>query len=335
MKLFIIPGCIILLLSCHHSGLPDVSNIQVNLKVQRFEKDFFSIDTNKILQEIERLRPAYPSFINIFMNQILGFTNRSSPDSVKKYVQLFIRDYRFVKDSSDLKFGAFNEPVREIKQAFQFVKYYFPEYTLPPKIITFIGPFDGYSDALTNDAISVGLQLHLGKNFSFYQSDFGRELFPDYIAQRFEPENIAVNAIKNIIDDLFPEKSTGKPLIEQMIEKGKRLYLMDRFLPTTPAHFKINYSEKQLTDCYEKEAIIWNFFLTNNLLNLTEQNVIKNYIGDSPKTQELGEGAPGGIGAFSGWQIVNKYMSKYPSIKLKQLMEMDNREIYTLSKYKP
>ena len=321
--------------SCHEGKIPDVSGIKVELKLQRFENDFFSIDTARILPEIERLRGAYPNFINDFMNQILGFTKTSSPDTVTRYVQLFIKDYRFVKDSAEKKFGAFKEPLKEIKQALQFVKYYFPDYKLPATVITFIGPFDGYSDVLSRDALAIGLQLHLGKNFSFYQSGFGHDLFPSYISEKFEPSYIPVNCIKNIIDDLYPDKSTGKALIEQMVEKGKRLYLEDMLLPYTRDHIKIGYTETQLSDCFGKEDFIWQFFLNNDLLNVIDQDVVKNYIGDSPKTQEFGEGSPGNIGAFSGWQIVKKYMLKNPRVTLKELMEKDDREIYTSSKYKP
>ena len=321
--------------SCSNKNIPDVSGIKVDLKVQRFEKDFFAIDSNNILNELQRLRTTYPSFINDFTSQILGFDATTPPDSLTKYVHLFIRDYRFVKDSADKIFKDIDPQVKDIKKGLQFVKYYFPEYKVPAKIITFIGPFDGYSDVITSDAFAVGLQLHLGSNFSFYKSSIAEDLFPAYISQRFTPEYIPVNCIKNIVDDLFPDKSVGKALIEQMVEKGKRLYLLDKFMPYTPEYLKIGYTETQLKDSYTNEAVIWDFFLNNDLLNNTDQNIVKNYIGESPKTQELGEGSPGNIGAFSGWQIVKKFVEKNPKINLQQLMKTDGREIYSQSKYKP
>ena len=321
--------------SCNNKNIPDVSGIKVDLKVERFEKDFFSIDSNNILNELQRLRTTYPSFINDFTSQILGFDAATPPDSLTKYVHLFIRDYRFVKDSADKIFKDIDPQVKDIKKGLQFVKYYFPEYKVPAKIITFIGPFDGYSDVITSDAFAVGLQLHLGSNFSFYKSSIAEDLFPAYISQRFTPEYIPVNCIKNIVDDLFPDKSVGKALIEQMVEKGKRLYLLDKFMPYTPEYLKIGYTETQLKDSYTNEAVIWDFFLNNDLLNNTDQNIVKNYIGESPKTQELGEGSPGNIGAFSGWQIVKKFVEKNPKINLQQLMKTEAREIYSQSKYKP
>jgi hypothetical protein len=321
--------------SCKNNDIPDVSNIKVDLKVQRFEKDFFSIDTNKILNEIQRLEIKYPVFIKDFTQQILGFDNTIPPDSLTKYIHLFIRDYRFVKDSADKLFGNFEPQVQEIKKGLQFVKHYFPAYKTPNKIITFIGPFDGYSDVLTADAFAVGLQLHMGTNFSFYKSNISHDIFPEYISKKFTPEYISVNCIKNIIDDMYPDKSVGKALIEQMVEKGKRLYLLDKFLPEAPEYLKIGYTETQLKDSYTNEAMIWDFFLNNDLLNNGDQNIVKNYIGESPKTQELGDASPGNIGAFSGLQIVKKYMDKNPKTTLQDLMKKDPREIYSSSKYKP
>ncbi len=321
--------------SCNNSNTPDVSKIKIDIKTQRFEKDFFSIDTNNVLPEFEKLRLTYPVFLNDFTGQILGFDTNTPADSLSKYIKLFIKDYGFAKDSADEEFGDFSKYEKEIKKGLQFVKHYFPAYNTPSKIITFIGPFDGYSDVLTTDALAVGLQLHLGKNFSFYQSAAGKDLFPDYIASKFEPEYISVNCLKNITDDMFPDKSVGKALVEQMVEKGKRIYLLNKFLPEADEHLKIGYTQQQLKDSYTNEGMIWNFFLTNNLLNNAEQNIIKNYIGDSPKTQELGEGSPGNIGAFSGWQIVKKFMSENKDVTLEQLMQMDAREIYSKSKYKP
>ncbi len=325
-----------MLFSCNsHQKTPDVSNIPVTLSAQRFENDFFKLDTNNVLPALNNLRSAYPVFLGNFIQQILGFTNQTPPDTLNKYVKYFIRDYKFVKDSADLQYKNFDESLNQIKHGFQFVKYYFPKYELPTKVITFIGPFDGYSDVLMKDAVAVGLQLHMGTDFSFYKSEIAHDLFPEYITKRFTKENIPVNTLKNIVDDLYPDKSSGTALIEQMIEKGKRLYLLDKFLPFVPDHLKIGYTEKQLKDCYTNEAIIWDFFLHNELLNISDQNITKNYIGEGPKTQELGEDAPGNIGAFCGWQIVKKYVDKNPSIPVDQVMNMDAREIYNQAKYKP
>jgi uncharacterized protein YjaZ len=71
------------------------------------------------------------------------------------------------------------------------------------------------------------------------------------------------------------------------------------------------------------------------LLQNTDYNVIKNYIGESPKTQELGDASPGNIGSFIGWQIVKKFMSKNSNTSLVDLMKMNSETILEKAKYKP
>lgn len=348
MKKILIPlSCIIFCLSCrNNSNIPDVSGIKVNLETKRYEQDFFSIDTMNVASSITILLKKYPHFTPDFVGNILGLDLDSlliPGNAQDSAVRLFIHDYRRIKDSSDLIYKNFNKETDEIKKGLQFVKYYFPDYKLPQAVITFIGPinanfetsFGTQGDILTSEGLGIGLQLHLGKNFSLYKSQEGEEQYPAYLSNNFDEQHITVNCMRNIIDDLFPDRSDSKPLIEQMVEKGKRMYLLTKFLPNTPEYICFGYTKKQLKDSYTNEAVIWDFFLNNGLLYNSEQNIIKNYIGESPKTQELGDASPGNIGTFSGMQIVKKYLEKFPETTLVVLMKTNAGEIYSKAKYKP
>lgn len=322
---------------------PDVSDIKADLQVMRFERDFFAIDTNNVMGSLQKLGQRYPTFLNDFMVNILGVPVMGPTDTAAiTAVKRFLSDYKPIKDTADKVFASFDNTAAEVRKGLQYVKHYFPEYQAPTRLITFIGPLDayyesslgGYSDVITKEGLAAGLQLHLGKNYPVYRSETGQRLFPAYISRRFEPEYIPVNCMKNIVDDLFPDKSAGRPLIEQMIEKGKRLYVVDKLLPKTADTLKIGYSKRQLDGCYENEGNIWTFFLRNNLLYNIDPALNKSYIQDGPKTEELGDGSPGYIGLFVGWQIVKKYMSGN-DLTLRQLMEMNNKKIFEESKYKP
>jgi hypothetical protein len=60
------------------------------------------------------------------------------------------------------------------------------------------------------------------------------------------------------------------------------------------------------------------------------------FLGDRPKTLEVGEQCPGRIGQWVGWQIVKKYMETHPDVSLPQLMQMNDAEkIFKESRYKP
>jgi hypothetical protein len=341
----IILASIIFLFSCNSGEkTPDVSNIKVDFSVIRFEKDFFAVDTNNIDAGLTQLEAKEPAFFKDFLGNILGVDkDMMQSGAATGAIKSFIRSYKPLYDSANIVFGDFAPRIKEIKKVLQFAKHYFPNYKLPLKLITFIGPMDAsyktsygvQGDILTADAVGIGLQLHMGKNFSFYQSKEGQTLYPEYISKQFEPDNIAVDVSKNVVDDLFPEKLEEKTLIQQMVEKGKRLYALKKLCPHTEEYQLIGYTPQQLKESYDHEKYIWDLFVQNNLLQTIDENIIKNYIGTSPKTQELGDASPGNIGSFAGWQIVKKYMEKNPGKTLQQLMIMDADIILQEAKYKP
>ena len=113
------------------------------------------------------------------------------------------------------------------------------------------------------------------------------------------------------------------------------LFRSSKLLPGTDEYKLIGYTADQLKDVYAHEKNVWDLFVQNNLLQTIDENVIKNYIGESPKTQELGDASPGNIGSFAGWQIVKKYMQKNPEITVQKLMETDADSIFQEAKYKP
>ena len=335
----------ICLFACNHKpAAPDVSAVKVDITLQRFDKDFFEMDTTNLNASLQQLQQKYPLFFNDYMLNILGIDEAMLHNNMAtKNIQYFIASYKPMYDSSNKAFGNFNSQFNDIKKMLQFVKYYFTTYQLPSTITTFIGPIDAafktsfgvQSDIITSNTLGVGLQLHLGNNFSYYTTQQGLELYPAYISKRFEQDNIAINLAKNIVDDIYPITESDKPLVQQMIEKGKRLYILNSFVPTADEYKLIGYTDEQIKACYKKEQAIWDLFVKNGYLQITDKNSIKNYLDESPKTQELGDGAPGNIGAFVGWQIVKKYMQKNAATTLQQLINLDNETIFQQAKYKP
>ncbi|WP_336516069.1 hypothetical protein [Pollutibacter soli] len=344
MKYSLLLILIISLFACKtKSKGPDVSGIPIQLTVQRFEKDFFNLDTADLPGGLTELSKKYPRFTSDFLGQILGINPAEMQLMGFTAIKQFLHDYRTVKDEADKAVPDFTKYEKQVKSGLQYLKYYFPEYKAPDRIITFVGPMDayaegetgGYGDIITTDALGVGLQLHLGANSGFYTSEIGQRLYPSYISRRFAPDYIPVNCMKNIIDDLYPGSPNDRTLLEMMVDKGKRLYLLDRFLPESPDTLKIGYDAAQLSGAINNEGLIWNFFIQNNLLYETDVQKIKSYVGDGPKTNELGDGSPGYISLFIGRQIVRAYMEQFPETTLPQLLSVDAKKMLTGSKYKP
>lgn len=321
-------------------GIPNVSNINVNIRLDRFDKDFFAIDTNNVWDGLTKLNEKYPAITSIFLQNILGVDSALASTGVRNFIRLSGN----LHDTVNIVFKNTNDIERDFKKAFQYIKYYYPKYR-EPKIITIAGPVDALAeskngptpDFMGQDFIGISLQFYLGKEFSVYSDPFFiNNVAPEYRSRRFSKEYIIGDAMKLIISDMFPDKSVGKPLIEQMIEKGKQWYVLDKFLPTTSDSIKTGYTQQQLDWCNENEGLIWNYLIKNEDLNSLNPTVIQTYIGEAPFTQGFSqEYSPGNLGQWIGWQIIKKYVSKNPGLKPDEVMNTEASKILAEAKYKP
>lgn len=333
-KLYFI--CILLLCCCSCNKkrqIPDVAKINAPLTVIRSEQDFFRMDITHIVASLDKLEPRYGKFLNDYLYNIVGLP--PYPDSVQRILPFFLKNYSTINDSVQVHFKDLDKDLEPLRLGLKLTKYYFPQYHLPEKLITFVGPMDGYGNVLTSSGLAVGLQMYMGQNFPSYHSEYLQQIYPVYISRRFEPEYIPVNCMKNIIQDMYADNYKSLPLVEQMVEVGKKMYLLDALLPLVPDTLKIGYTKDQLDGCYKKEEAIWNYFTTNNLLYISEPDEIRDYMNDGPRTPALGDGSPANIGTFLGWQIVKKWMSAHPETTMIRLMDVPAGQIFKEAKYKP
>jgi len=326
---------IIFSIGCTSSKDPDVSKIKVDIPIERFDKSFFSIDTNNTAAGLKELMKERPDFYTDFMQQILGVSGSDTNKVTLDVSKFFIRGYSSMYQSLSKQYSDINWLQKDIQKAFQYVKYYFPDYKTS-KIILFLGPLDAPGVALTGSGIAVGLHQFGGKDFSAYQSMEAQQLFPAYISRRFESQYIVVNCMKAVIEDIYPDRSGAKGLVEQMIEKGKQWWLLDKFLPATADSLKTGFTKQQLDWCEANEGLVWNdIIVTQKDLYTKDPMAMQNYIGEAPFTQSLGPSSPGNIGQWIGWQIVKKFANKNSSMSVSDVLKTDARKILEEAKYKP
>ncbi|MBP8244422.1 MAG: hypothetical protein KAX45_07785 [Chitinophagaceae bacterium] len=325
-----------LLYSCKDkSAAPDVSGITVSIPVIRFDQDFFRIDTNDIPGGLRKLQQKHPVFYIDFMQQILGVSGVDTNQQTQMVTREFIRGYAPVQQILDKKFTSTDKFQKELEQAFRYVKYYFPQYKTSNAIF-FTGPFDAPGVANTNSGFAFGLQQYAGNDFAEYQAPVFQEMFPIYISRRFSPEYMVTNCMKSVAEEIFPDRSAGKPLIEQMIEKGKQWYVLDKFLPDTPDSLKTGYTQQQLDWCKANEGGIWSHIVKNENLHSLSPATLQVYIGEAPFTQGMPqEYSPGNLGQWIGWQIVKKFVSKNEGLSITEIMRTAPSVIVEQAKYKP
>lgn len=342
-NLLLLVSVVALLTSCNNSPKkPDISEINLNLKVQRFDEDFFAIDTTNTVQSVESLARKYPAFLNVFMQNIAGI---SDPAALNGFYQF----YRPVFDSSQDIYKNI-EPVRkEIETGLRYVKHYFPSTELPSNLITVVGPMDSPNDLarmrngeytpnfLGPDLLGISLQYYLGKNFSWYlDPQFINNLVPRFRSRRFSKEYIISDVMKLMADDVYADNSSSRSLIEQIIEKGKYWWLVDKFLPDHADSIITGYTAAQLKWCEENEGFMWSYIVKNEDLYTIDPRAIQTYIGEGPFTNVFPqEYSPGNIGPWIGWQIMKEFEGKNPKMPVAELVKIPAKQILEQAKYKP
>jgi gliding motility-associated lipoprotein GldB len=329
----------LLLTACGHSKKVDVSNIDVNVTIQRFDKDMDAMETKPIAQQAAYMQKKYGVFYSDFMQRIIQIGSIRDTGYYKTLREVFAAGpYNDVKHEVDSVFPNLDKQNAELTDAFRHIKYYYPKKTLP-KVYAYFSGFQGAQVSFGNDYFAVGLDLFLGANSKFYTAQAITEVYPHYISRRFTPENITPRVVEDMArEDMFPESDQHKSLLSKMIYSGKILYFMDKVLPDEADSLKIGYTAKQAKWCNDFKAQIWGYFLEENLLYETDYNKIQKYLGEAPFTPGLGEknDAAPKLAVWTGWQIVRQYMEKNPDVTLQQLMvDDDAQKILNSSKYRP
>ncbi|WDF76921.1 gliding motility lipoprotein GldB [Mucilaginibacter sp. KACC 22773] len=325
-----------ILSACRGNKKVDVSNIDLEVKIERFDQDFDAMRTHPMAQQAIHLHNKYKVFYQDFIERILPVGSIRDTAYFKTLRNVFAnKAYNDLRHDVEATYPKLDKQEAELTDAFKHIKYYYPQKRIP-KVYSYFSGFQAQT-SIGDGYFAIGLDLFLGANSRFYPSI--TSAFPHYLSRHFTPENITPRVVEGIArEDMFPESDDDKSLLTKMIYNGKIMYFMDKILPDAGDTLKISYTRDQLKWCTDFEPKIWAYFLEENLLYETDYPKIQKYLTEAPFTPGLGErneSAPK-LAVWTGWQIVRAYMDKHPEVTLQQLMaNKDAQKILNESKYRP
>ncbi len=331
--------CLMCFSSClgdKDKNIPDVSEVQVAVKVNRFDQDLFKIDTNQVAIGIEKLEEKYPDFTDFYLTRALQIKKPwDTTGAYREYTKGFLT-YPFVRDlhhKVDSVYDNFSSVSKELEKGLKFYKYYFPEKEIP-EFYTFISEFSyGIAIPPRGNSIAIGLDLFLGEGYKPYA--YPPLSLPSYIIRTHDKAHLPSKVFRGMIEDIVgPIK--GNRFIDHIIQNGKKLYILDQLMPHETDSIKLGYTAKQTAWVDAFELDIWAHFLKEELMYSDDLQAYKSLISTAPKSAGLTEESPGEVGNWMGWQIVKSYMNRHPETTLQELVALDDmQEILSKSRYKP
>ncbi len=328
---FIVAAVVLLGFSvCTPKRAPNVANIKISWSLLRFEQDLFSLPDSNAAQAVGRLAETYDDFFWFYFD---GPTHASLDSTWVAEIVAYKNDtfLRRLNDTVQVYFGQFDSYRLKLHRAFQYVRYYFPEAVIPQVITTINGPSRSaytYGDSI----LCINLEDYLGTSSSFY-----RHLdLPNYLLRKFRPEYLVANCMHVLATSWFPFDMAQGTLLDAMVYQGKIMYFKSLMLPGVADSIITGFRQQDLDWCLTHEPRIWHFFVSRDLLYSQDLLEYMKYVTDGPTTSGMPPEAPGNIGSWCGWRIVNRFMKKHPSLSLRELMELtDAQYILSASGYKP
>jgi hypothetical protein len=310
----------------------DVSAITVPpVKIKRFDQDLFALAEGDLGAKTAAMIGRYGDFYEGYLANIV--CKKGTKDSLYgRELMRYLSDQniREVHAGVEKMYTDLGPEEEGLREAFRHYRYYFPNAALPVPVAAFTG--FNYNIAVSDSIIAFSLEMYLGRDSKFY--DMAQ--FPMYQRRNMNRENIVPDFIKGWMMDRFQDKSKKADLMSEMIYQGRVVYLVEAMLPGAPDSLLLGFSESQLDWCRRNESNMWGFLLKNELLYSTSAMDIAQFTHEGPFTAGFVKESPARTGVWIGWQIVKKYMQKFPKTTLQQLMEMNDAQvILDASGYKP
>lgn len=318
--------------------VPDVSDIEVNVELRRFERDLFSLDTDNLAAELERLESNYPQFSQIYFNHILRSKDPAvAPQGHVDYVRGFLQHpaVRQLYDTTMIVYPELTDIQEEYRRAFRFFKHYFPEQPVP-SVTTFISEYTVGAFIYENNALGVGLDFFLGAEYPYLRYNPNNSNFSAYLTRTFNRDHLVAKSLTPLVEDLLGPPPAGGRMLDMMVHNGKKLYLLDRLLPFHPDSVIMEVTGEQMDWLLNNELEIWAYFLQEDLLYSSEWQDIRKFVEYSPHSPGMPPEAPGRTANFTGWRMVRAYMQRHPQASMQDLIELrDAQALLDRSRYKP
>lgn len=217
-----------------------------------------------------------------------------------------------------------------LSEAFTNIRRAFPDFK-PPRVVTMVTGFMGPDLLVTDSLVIIGIDYFAGPNAKYRPTG---EEFPQYVLRRYQPPYIVPAIVRLIARRYNASNQADQTLLADMVYNGKSLVFTRTMLPETPDSLLIGYSDRQLTETFNAQGLIWGHFIDNQLLYTTNGETKLRYVGERPFTAEIGNRCPGRIGEWLGWRIVSRYFDEKKRSINDLMAETDARRLFEQSGYK-
>jgi len=312
---------------CQDFNAASAQSEESSVRIHRFDKELFQLIESRSTQSETRIAEVHSKMLTTLGKGVLNMQSPEMPGFFDKLVNFYSEPTLngLYKDAIN-SYSTIDDFETELGNAFTLIKTQLPSIQIPMVYMHVSGLSQNI--LVGEQTLSISIDKYLGKEYPLYQN-----FFHDYQLRTMTKEQVVPDYIAGLIMSEYPFSGNENVLLERMIYEGKIKYIQSRVLPNIPAHKLLCYEEADWTWCKNNEGPLWKSIITRKHLYSPDQTTTNRYFLAMPSTF-IADNAPGNIGTWIGWQIVEQYM-KETKTSIETLMNNNAQEILTKSKYKP
>lgn len=327
---------LLLLTACEHGRTYFPRDLQpIEVGIIRFDEALLNVRRESVETDVRVLYDEYEEFMPVWVEDILGLPTfdtaylcQQLPDFLEDTLYGFAETNRRAKE----EFANISDIEHELATAFARIQYLWPDMPLPNiyfMVSGFAASIYFFGDS-EDENIAVGTDMYLGSDWDWYN-----RVVYNYQKQTMSRAFIAGDVVSAYLFRHLPYTGRQNRLIDNMIYRGKMLYLLSQLLDEQPWDV-MGYTREQWEWCTTNERAIWHYMMDRKDLFKTESMLITSYLNDGPFCSEVSQECPARVGTWIGWRIAESYMNHNEHVTLQSLIDCDDAQyILENSYYKP
>lgn len=304
----------------------------VPVTLERVDKALLQVRTDAPLEGIRALYDSFPDFMPVFVEDILGVPSSDTAflcQALPQFLQDTTYGFKLTNEREQELFESVADIEQSLGSAFARVNYLYPDWILPT-LYLFVSGFNA-SLVWVGEDLGIGADMYLGSDYAYYN-----RVVHHYQKQTMRKECIPADVVSAYLFRHIPYTAKQARLIDQMLYRGKIMYLLSLCFPDLPGYEVMGYTPAQWIWAKEHERDIWNLLMDQRALFKYDNLTLASFLNDGPFTAEISQDCPARIGTWIGWQIAAAFMHNHSTATLQDLMaEGDSQWILENSGYRP
>lgn len=169
--------------------------------------------------------------------------------------------------------------------------------------------------ALRDSVVFIALNHYLGPCYPAYSD------FEQYQRALKDPGRVPYDVASGIIRSTYPYGSTTERLFERMLYEGAVAHVQMQLLNNPRLDYALGLTPEQMAYFADAEGRLWKEFgLRRGLLYSTDPEAIRDVMDIGARSTFDGGAAPGGVGRYIGYRILESYLGVHPDKTLAEIL---------------